>query len=175
MSKKNKEEYKEIHKENFSFVIYSTDKVRGIYNYDSYYSVDWNTLLKKYDMNQKFKVKWYLGSKNKLNFIGENLGLLFIDFGSKINQQDSKGNNNIHNMGLVKVITKTISNNTYFYLVNNNEDETITITKPISNEIRVYFRTCDNLQFFNATNDGNNFVANQNLPNFYIKLEFEPL
>jgi hypothetical protein len=161
--------------ENYSFIIYSTDKIRGEYNYDAYYNVDWTSLLKKYDSQQKFKVKWYLGSKNKLNFLGENLGLLFIDFGSKINQQDSKGNNNIHNMGLVKVITKTTANSTYFYLVNNNENESITITKPISNEIRVYFRTCDNLQFFNATNDGNNFVVNQNLPNFYIKIELEVL
>jgi len=161
--------------ESYSFIIYSNDKIKGEYNYDAYYNVDWNSLLKKYDNKQKFKVRWYIGSKNKLNFSGDNLGLLYIDFFSKNNQQDSKLNNNVSAMGLVKINTRTISSSTSFYLSNLNEYETLTISKPTSNTIRVYFRNCDNTQYFNGTNDGALFIQNQDLPHFFIKIELEPI
>lgn len=166
-----------MNKENYSLIIYSADRIRGLYNYDSYYNVDWDNLFKKkFNNNQKqFKVRWYIGSKNKTNVIGDNLGLLFIDFSAKTNQQDSKLNNNITNVGIIKKNTFNTGNGSYFYLTNLNEYESIIITKPTSNIIRVYFRNCDNTQFFNGTNDNDYVNLNIDLPDFYIKLELEAI
>jgi hypothetical protein len=171
------EDIKEIKdiKINYSFIIYSIQKVKGVYNYDSCYSCDWTSFFNKYPNDAKFKVKWFLGSRNKLNHSGDNMGLLFIDFSSQINQQDTKGNNNVHNMGLVKVNNRTIASNTYYWITNHNENEIITISKPTTSLIRVYFRTCDNLYYFNGLNDGTNYNYSQDLPDFYIKIEFEPI
>lgn len=156
-------------KENFSLIIYSTDRIQGVYNYDAYYNVNWDNLFKKkFNNHQLFKVRWYMASKSKINIPSDNLALLFIDFSTKINQQDSKLNNNVTNLGIVKINNNYISSNGYYYLTNLNEYETITISKPTSNIIRVFFRNCDNTEFFNGSS-----ISNYNLPDFYIKLEFE--
>jgi hypothetical protein len=179
MSKKTKTTQPQLQNEtkgeNFSYVIYSSQKIRGIYNYDAYYKIDYSSFFNKYPNDTKFKVCWFLGSRSKINITGDMMGLLFIDFSTKINQQDSNLNNNCQNMGLVEVKTRTISSSTYYYIVNKNESETITISKPTSNIVRVYFRTCNNLYYFNGSNEGDFFLPTLDLPDFYVKLEFEPI
>lgn len=162
-------------KENFCYVLYSNQSVRGLYNYDSFYKIDYSSFFQKYPSYTKFKLKWFLGSRNKTNNSGDNMGLLFIDFSTQINQQDSSLNNNIHNMGLIKINVKITNSVSYYWLSNQNETEEITISKPTSNVIRVYFRTCDNRFYFNGSNEEENFNPIIELPDFYIKLEFEPL
>lgn len=165
--------YKE--KENYSFIVYSNQKIRGEYNYDAYYKCDWTSFFNKYPNDTKFKVKWFMGSRNKANPYGDNMALLFIDFSSQINQQDTGGNNNIQNVGLVQVHTRSVNSTTYYWITNKNENEVLTISKPTTGFIRVYFRTCDNQYFFNGLNDGSNYMYSQDLPDFYIKIEFEPI
>lgn len=154
-------------KETYNFVIYSTDRIRGQYNYNSYYAVDWSSLLRHFPDNQKFRLKWAMGSRTTSTHAGDHQGLLFIDFSARYNQQDTKLNNNVANLGMVEL---TFADANKYWVRHAYENTYTTITKPTSSEIRVYFRLCDNSNYWNGSN-----LLTDELPNFCIKLELQPI
>ncbi len=158
-------------KETYNFVIYSTDRINngvaGTYNYNDFYNVDWSSLLRHFPDNQKFRLKWAMGSRTTSSHSGDHQGLLFVDFGSRYNQQDTKLNNNVNNLGMVE-FTFADANN--YWIRHAYENTYTTITKPTINQIRVYFRLCDNSNYWNGSN-----LLTDNLPNFCLKIELQPI
>lgn len=155
-------------KETYVFTVYSTDRLQvNTYNYNDVYNVDWNSLLRHFPDNQKFRIKWSLGSRTTSSHAGDHQGLLFVDFGVRSNQQDTRLNNNIQNMGLVE-FTFADANN--YWCRHAYENVYTTITKPVNSQIRVYFRLCDNSDFWNGDN-----VLTSNLPNFCLRIELQPI
>ena len=152
-------------KPTYNFVIHSTDKI-GTYNYDCHYNINFDTLLKNHNDKQKYRIKWCLGSVNTTAHAGDHMGILYIDFGGQVLQQDSKlSKNNI--MGFVEM---TYADANKYWLRHSYENTYTTIEKPKQNQIRVYFRTADN-QIFN----GDEGEVTTNLPEYVIKVELQPI
>lgn len=155
-------------KETYNFVIYSTDLINSSgKNYDNYYNVDWSSLLKHFPDHQKFRLKWSLGSRTTSNHSGDHQALLFVDFGSRSNQQDTKLNNGINHLGMVEM-TYADANNYWFR--HAYENTYVTITKPVNSQVRVYFRLCDNSNYWNGSS-----LNTDDLPNFCLKIELQPI
>jgi hypothetical protein len=147
-------------KETYNFVIYGQNNT-GTYN------VDWASLLRHYPDNQKFRLKWSLTSRfsgESTNGATEHTALLFIDFGARFNQQDSNGNNGITNMGGVELVPWHNTNST---LRHSYENTYVTITKPVSSQVTVSFRLCDNSALYT--------ISGTQVPKYCLKIEFLPI
>lgn len=155
-------------KETYNFVINSIDKVSGAYNYNCIYNVDWDSLLRHFPTNQKFRLKWSLGSRDTATHSGDHNGTLYIDFGVRTNQQDSKLNNQNSLMGFAEFVDTGTAN--AYFLRHSYENTYVTITKPINSQIGVKFRLVDNSALWNGST-----MPTDNLPNYVIKIELQPI
>jgi hypothetical protein len=151
-------------KETYNFIIYSADKLNGTNN-NGIYNVDWSSLLKHFPENQKFRIKWSLSSVYTTSHGDNHTGALFIDFGSRSNQQDTKGNNSINHLGFFELSEWHNNNSTIRHAYENTY---ITITKPVNSQIGVILRLVDNSSLWtvNGTNQP---------PDFCIKIELQPI
>ena len=146
---------KTLGKETYNLLLRSTNKL-GITatNYDAYYNVDFQTLLKHYPDNQKFRVKWTLCSINTNSHAGDHIGTLYVDFGSKFNQYDNKYFSS-QNLGFVNVVNMSGS---VYVLQHVYENTYTTITKPTITQLRVYFKEVDDSAYFTMGSDLADFI-----------------
>ena len=147
-------------KETYNFVIYGENH-RGTYN------VDWDSLLRHFPADQKFRLKWALTSRYSSASTGadvDHTSLLFVDFGARTNQQDSNGNNSITNMGGVELVPWAGTNTT---LRHSYENTYVTITKPVNSQVTVSFRYCDNSALY--------LINASQIPKYCLKIELQPI
>lgn len=158
---------KTLGKETYNLLLRSTNKLATTAtNYDAYYNVEFQTLLKHYPDYQKFRIKWTLLSIDSASHTGNHAGALFVDFCSKINQYDNKYFSS-HNLGFVNVVhLGTHGGDDTCMLQHVYENTYTTISKPMVTQLRVYFREIDDSGFFTMGSD---------LPNFILKIELQPI
>lgn len=153
-------------KETYNLVINSADKVTGTNN-NGTYNVDYSSLLRHFPANQKFRLKWSLSSiytATTTSVTTHHTFSVYVDFGTRNNQQDTKGNNSIDLLGFGELVPWHPTNTT---LRHSYENTYTTITKPINSQISVLLKYVDESGLY--------LIGSSQVPNFSLKIELQPI